>query len=83
MEHHQGSVLLTCFTYVVFMGPLFGEKRAPCLLAPPRKILFLNISNKSIIFKNQDTRLGAIGPPSKDLKWALAILYSFTLMKAK
>ena len=34
----------------VFLGHIFSEKRAFCLLAPPKKMPFLTISNITKIF---------------------------------
>ena len=50
-----------------FWAP-FLEKRAFCLLAPPKQMSFLTISNKNIFFKTKGTRLGAIVARSKCLE---------------
>ena len=52
----------------VFLGAYFSEKRAFWLLAPPKQMPFLTISDKNIFFKTQGTRLGAIVAPNKCLE---------------
>ena len=47
-----------------FFGVHFSEKRAFCLLAPPKQVSFLTISNKNIFFKTEGTRLGVIVAPN-------------------
>ena len=47
-----------------FLGHIF-LKKAFCLLATPKQMPFLAISNETIFFKIQDTRLGAIVAPNK------------------
>ena len=55
-----------------FWGHIFRKKkRAFWLLAPPKQMPFLTISNKNIFFKTQGTRLGAIVTPNKCLEYAL------------
>ena len=49
----------------VFFRVYFLKKRAFCLLAPPKQMPFLTISNGNIFFRIQDIRLGAIVHPSK------------------
>ena len=49
----------------VFFRAYFLGKRAFCLLAPPKQMSFLIISNENIFFKTQGTRLGAIVSPNK------------------
>ena len=49
----------------------FLKKRTFCLLAPPKQMSFLTISNKNISFKTKGTRLGATVAPNKCLEWAL------------
>ena len=51
-----------------FFGAHYSEKRAFCLLAPPKQMPFLTISNKNIFFKTKGTRLGAIVAPNKCLE---------------
>ena len=51
-----------------FFGANFSEKRAFCLVAPPKQMPFLTISNENIFFKTQGTRLGAIFAPNKRLE---------------
>ena len=73
----------------VFQG-IFSEKRVFCLLAPPKQMSFLLISNENIFFKTQSTRLGAIVAPNKGLEQALlrvyyilSMIYQCCLMQAK
>ena len=47
----------------MFFWGIYSEKRAFCLLAPPKHMSFLTISNGNIFLKTQDTRLGAIVAP--------------------
>ena len=51
-----------------FLGAHFSEKRAFWLLAPPKQMPFLTISDKNIFFKTQGTRLGSIVAPNKCLE---------------
>ena len=50
-----------------FFGSHFSEKRTFYLLATPKQMLFLTISNKNDFLKTQGTRLGAIVAPTKCL----------------
>ena len=50
---------------VAFFGANFFKKVTFCLLASPKQMSFLTISNENIFFKNQGTRLGAIIAPNK------------------
>ena len=50
----------------VCFGGIFSEKRVFCLLATPKQLSYLTISNENIFFKTQGTRLGAIVTPNKD-----------------
>ena len=52
----------------MFFGGKFLEKRAFCLVAPPKHMSFLTSSNENIFLKTQDTRLGAIVAPDKGLE---------------
>ena len=55
-----------------FLGGNFFKKGSFCLLAPPKQMSFLTISNENIFFlKNQGTRLGVIIAPNKGLEQAL------------
>ena len=45
-----------------------NEKGAFCLLALPKQMSFLSISDENIFFKTQDTRLSAIVAPNKGLE---------------
>ena len=51
----------------IFLGT-FSEKRLFCLLAPPKQMSFLTISNENIFLKTQSTRLVAIVAPNKGLE---------------
>ena len=53
----------------VFFGACFQKKRAFCLLAPPKHMSFLTISNGNVFLKTQDTRLGAIVASDKGLEY--------------
>ena len=48
----------------IFYGTL-SEKRAFCLLSPPKQNLFLTISNEKIFSKTQGARFGAQVAPNK------------------
>ena len=63
-SRHQGN---GC----VFLGQFFFQKKAICLLPPPKQMSSLTISNKMIFFQNQCTGLGAIIAPSKGLEQVL------------
>ena len=60
--------LVTAYSRHFGDGCTIFEKRASCLLGPPKQTSFLTISNKSIFFKTQGTRLGAIVAPNKSLE---------------
>ena len=51
-----------------FFGGHFSKKKALCLLAPPKQMPFLIISNGNIFFKTQGARLGAIVASNKGLE---------------
>ena len=52
----------------VFWGTFFEKERPFCLLALPKQMSFLTISNENIFFKTQGTRLGATVAPHKGLE---------------
>ena len=54
--------------WVRFFRVHLPQKMAFCLLAPPKLVLFLIISNENIFFKIQGTILGAIVAPNKGLE---------------
>ena len=51
-----------------FLKHIFFEKRAFCLLSPPKQMSFLIISNEFCFFKTQDTRLGVTVASYKDIE---------------
>ena len=51
-----------------FFGSTFSEKRAFFLLAHPKQLSFLTISDENIFLKTQGTRLGTIVAPNKGLE---------------
>ena len=51
-----------------FFAGTFSEKRSFCLLALPKQMSFLTISNENIFLKTQGTRLGVIVAPKKGLE---------------
>ena len=59
------------YTWVRLFRVLFLKKIAFCLLAPPKQMSFLTISNENVLFKTQGTRLGAIIAPNKGLEKVL------------
>ena len=52
----------------VFFGANVFKKGLFCLLASPKEMSFLTISNENIFFQNQGTRLGVIIAPNKGLE---------------
>ena len=62
-----GLILDIGGTGAVF-GSTFSLKRAFGLLAPPKQMSFLIISNENNFLKTQGTRLGAIIAPNKGLE---------------
>ena len=65
--HCPGPILDIRGMGAIFWGTFF-EKKAFCLLAPPKQMSFLTISNENIFLKTQSTRLGAIVAPNKGLE---------------
>ena len=67
----------TCFRHwghvYLFWDTIF-EKKAFCLLAPPKQMPFLTISNENTFLKTQGSRLGALVAPNKGLEQTLNIL---------
>ena len=64
----SGPILLDSEGMGAFFGAHFLEKRIFCLLAPPKQMPFLTISDKNILFKTKGIRLGAIVAPNKCLE---------------
>ena len=69
------------FLYCLLTGPIldimgmgafykdkFSEKKAFCLLAPPKQLSFLTTLNENIFFKSKGTRLGVIVAHNKGLE---------------
>ena len=63
----SGSIL-DIGSMVAFFRPCFLKKMAFCLLATPKRMSFLTISNENFFFKTQGTRLGAIVAPNRGLE---------------
>ena len=65
---HKAGSILDSEGMGAFFGARFSEKRAFCLLVPPKQMPFSTISIKNIFFKTNGTRLGAIVAPNKCLQ---------------
>ena len=65
---HKAGPILDSESMGAFFGACFSEKRAFCLLVPPKQMPFLTISIKNIFLKTKGTRLGAIVAPNKFLE---------------
>ena len=61
------GVILDIWGMSMFLGQILWKK-AFCLLAHPKYMLFLSISDENIFFKTQGTRLSVIVAPNKSLE---------------
>ena len=74
---HNPGPILDIRVMGAFFGAHFLKKKAFCLLAPPKQMLFLTISNENIFLKTQGTRLGCDTRTQQRSRIDPAINFSF------